>query len=76
MTNCKGPISALALECAPAIRSLHDGVQESHLRFGLYSSLTYANNLNLHLLTLFLYSILTKRFKDSNNFYQVAKSWT
>ena len=76
MSNCKGPISALALECAPAIRSLHDGVQESDLRFGLYSSLTYANNLNLHLLTLFLYSILTKRFNYSKDFYQVAKSWT
>ena len=76
MSNCKGPISALALDCAPAIRSLHDGVQESDLRFGLYSSLTYANSLNLHLLTLFLYSILTTRFKYSKDFYQVAKSWT
>ena len=72
MTNCKGPISALVLECARPIRSLHDGVQECDLRFGLYSSLTCANNLNLHLLTLLLYSILTKRFKYGNDFYQVA----
>ena len=55
MTNCKGPISALVLECARAICSLGDGVQESDLRFGLYSSLTYVNNLHLDLLTLFLY---------------------
>ena len=33
--------------------------QESGLHLGLYSSLTSANNLNLNLLTLLLYSILT-----------------
>ena len=33
--------------------------QESDLHLGLYSSLTSANNLNLNLLTFFLYSILT-----------------
>ena len=33
--------------------------QESYLHLGLYSSLTSANILNLNLLTLLLYSILT-----------------
>ena len=34
-------------------------LKESDFHLGLYSSLTSANNLNLNLLTLFLYSILT-----------------
>ena len=63
MTNYKGPITELVWGCVRVTRT-HPH-QETDLHFGLCSSLTYANNLNLNLLTPLLYSILTNQFKYS-----------
>ena len=62
--------------CVRGTRSLHDEAPEislvRNLNIGLYSSGTSANNLNLNLLTLLLYSIVTYQ-SNSSGFY--SQSW-